>query len=816
MIRVTSANYILSGCMQAAAHQLFGSFVGRSSSTSATPGHTLCTTTGDSATAMNQHSSRTSTSNSRRVPQELRQRTERSCDRCKSKKQKCNKWPGQAKCQHCQKYGYDCVVTKPRKQRLYGSVETHGAKVALLESLVKGLMPEADVSNMDSMQEMARSLGIPVPEMASSRSREKGSSVPAVDVGDEGEKDCLVHDLQGQGQYIGRASSYIFQMTLRGLVGGGHKGPAGRMYLFGPNPAHDSVPSSTSHDNEEPLDLQAITSVSPPISNDAGRSPLAKTVHTYQKPLIFSLVRAFFDHVNVDFPVLHEATFLEQLDAWCQCPTAVDQVWVCSLLCVLILGRRHCSVPVTKEQEESWWVRIRHLLSQVMFTSSLGSIQGLMLTALHLHNTNSRDICWTLTGAAVRIGFAIGLHRDVEVDGTPLAREMRKRVWWTLYAFEQLQVSSHDRPSAIDSSSHLGRSPRETTLGMGSHSIPDYLTWSNRLVVLLGSTCQALPDVAKNGYSGPLSPAAGLLRELSRWRSTLPQHLSMDSVDTMPPSFQRPLILLHVQHHYIVTLISRYALVARFTRLSKERSQAFPDSLVSVSDSCIESGRLSCRLLLKLDSVKGFNAVTWLDVYYLYSSCLVLALSILCDSHAKTEDQGDLAPNDRMLLNECMGLATKQSKNPMIPGTMRRWLSVVGELETLVADFTGSHFAKQQASPAPTDQETLPRRVHTPDVPVPEQRPRCATLEQPRQVDPQQPGDGAQVNVTWTLTQEDLGFCNIQPDLAMPNLSSLAESGFNTIAYPCEDLSEAQFWHELHWEGISDMLLGVETRSRIS
>lgn len=600
---------------------------------------------------------------SRRVPQELRQRTEHSCDRCKSRKQKCSTWPGQDKCNHCQKYGYSCVITKPRKQRLYGSVEGHSARVAMLESLVKGLMPEADLSNLESMQEMASALGIPMPDTSSTADVQSSSA--GTDSKEE-ENEHLVHDLQGQGQYIGRASSYFFQMKLRALVGRSQKGTVGRMYLFGPNPASSRLHPNSSlvgTDTEETLDIHSIASATSPSSGPSPASEPTQADHS----IVFMLVRIFFDRINVDFPVLHEATFLESLDGWCRAPKEADQVWLCSFLCVLILARRLCDVHVSDYQEEKWWCRIQSLLSKVMFTSSLTSIQALMLAALHLHNTNSRDICWTLTGAAVRIGFAIGLHRDgLETNGTPLAREMRKRIWWTLYSFEQLQVSSHDRPSAIDSAKHLAGSPRETILGMGTHNIPDYITWSNRLVMMLGSACRALPDAAKDGYSGPLSPAAGLLRELIRWRTGLPQHLSMDSIDAMPPSFQRPLILLHVQYHYIVSLISRYALLSRFTALSKSRSDKFPEPLISMSDVCIESGRLSCQLLLKLDSTNNFNAVTWLDVYYLYSSALILVLSIICDIK---QDKQESAAEARRLLIQCTDLAAKHLRNPMVPGT---------------------------------------------------------------------------------------------------------------------------------------------------
>ncbi len=186
-----------------------------------------------------------SKASNRRVPVELRRRTEYSCDRCKSRKQKCDRSRSsvEAKCQHCLKHGYDCVVTKLRKQRLYGSVEGHGSRIAVLESLVKGLIPEIDLSNVERMQETGRSLGIPLLSSAhddASVAVAAAAASPASS-GDAGPRDLdkenehLVHDQRGHGQYIGRASSYFFQMTLRSLVGNfkGLDSMNGQMILFG-------------------------------------------------------------------------------------------------------------------------------------------------------------------------------------------------------------------------------------------------------------------------------------------------------------------------------------------------------------------------------------------------------------------------------------------------------------------------------------------------------------------------------------------------------------------------------------------------------
>ena len=115
----------------------------------------------------------------------------------------------------------------------------------------------------------------------------------------------------------------------------------------------------------------------------------------------------------------------------------------------------------------------------------MAALQALMLIALHLHHTSHRDACWNIIGAAVRIAHAIGLHSD---DATaqlpPLIRELRKSIWWTLLAFEQLLVSSLDRPSAVDALKSTVSPPDERVLGLMNP--PDYSQWASRLVRLLG------------------------------------------------------------------------------------------------------------------------------------------------------------------------------------------------------------------------------------------------------------------------------------------------------------------------------------------
>lgn len=612
---------------------------------------------------------------SRRVPLDKRKRTETSCDKCKSRKQKCRKEPGQDACRYCLVHHIECLTTQVRKRRLYGSVEGVGNRLALLESLVKGLLPEADVSNMDEMRELGSSLGIPLPEaaMATGEGTNGGEHKSSSSDREGDDSLSLLPDQQGQVQYIGPASSFTFHLKVRTLVGPGYKP---EFLLFGRNAADQGPLEGDDQANGDPHALTTPSATSSPTDrrNSAGS----------EAPSLESLIHAYFMQINPDFPVLHEAVFREAYEGWAANPSSADPAWICCFLCMLLLARRVSRVTFPEDQERLWWRRVQTLLPVVIFTSSVTAVQAMMLAAMHLHNTNHRDACWNLTGTAIRIAFAIGLHQDkVSTLGSPLARELRKRLWWTLYAFEQMQVSSYDRPSAIEHPGFRVSSPNERIIGMANYCPPDYCKCFNRLVVHLGSACRApktiKPESSEDSYVGPLSPAASVLRDMERWRDNLPSQLRMEALNAAPLEFKRPLLLLHAMYHYTVVVLCRATLLARASIFSQEGKDSPNTALTGMADSCSESGRDLARIMLKLESLGKFDAITWWDIWYTLSASSVLVLDLVCLSSMNSTDLSD----SRILLAQLADLAQRHKRNPHMPGTIATFAALVPELHSM-------------------------------------------------------------------------------------------------------------------------------------
>ncbi|KAH7078396.1 fungal-specific transcription factor domain-containing protein [Paraphoma chrysanthemicola] len=86
-----------------------------------------------------------------------------SCDRCKLRRARCIRDNPDEPCADCKLSGVQCESKLPRKQRVYGSVETLSVRYRALESLVKGLFPQENTQDTNVIFKIAAARGISMP-----------------------------------------------------------------------------------------------------------------------------------------------------------------------------------------------------------------------------------------------------------------------------------------------------------------------------------------------------------------------------------------------------------------------------------------------------------------------------------------------------------------------------------------------------------------------------------------------------------------------------------------------------------------------------
>jgi proline utilization trans-activator len=86
-----------------------------------------------------------------------------SCDRCKLRRARCIRSGPDEPCADCKVTGHHCESKLPRKQRVYGSIETLSVRYRALESLVKGLFPQDNIQDTNTLFKLAAERDIPMP-----------------------------------------------------------------------------------------------------------------------------------------------------------------------------------------------------------------------------------------------------------------------------------------------------------------------------------------------------------------------------------------------------------------------------------------------------------------------------------------------------------------------------------------------------------------------------------------------------------------------------------------------------------------------------
>jgi len=107
---------------------------------------------------------------------------------------------------------------------------------------------------------------------------------------------------------------------------------------------------------------------------------------------------------------------------------------------------------------EEWASHARDIVMRRYEWPNITILTCLLILGLHEFGTCHGGRSWALGGQAIRMAFALQLHKDVETDPMPLAggaplsfidREIRRRTMWACFLMDRFNSSGTDRPTFI-------------------------------------------------------------------------------------------------------------------------------------------------------------------------------------------------------------------------------------------------------------------------------------------------------------------------------------------------------------------------------
>ena len=412
----------------------------------------------------------------KRVPDALRRRAAVSCDRCKLRRAKCIRASVDEPCSNCVSSRTECQSTLPRKQRVYGSLESLSLRYRALDALVKGLLQDEESHDLETLYRVAAGKGISMPALedqtptqdifahpedpkynstrlavrsdstASSTSNainennRNGSNPFVIRPVQKHVEERLIPTPHGVSHYVGPSSSFEFAATARKLVARcgacsqcrqpRKQQRAVRAEFVGlknskalePRTADretDAADGATSEPDGAVQRRESLQPSTPGTSQFSGTTNERISDFLPPRSTADALMNAFFDRVHINYPIFHRSIFQLRYEAvWDRKSDFLrdlDPGWVACLAMIFVFGAQALE---RYDLHQATLIRSRytnlvhHMLGRILTTTSLLNVQALLLLQLYEHNAGERNASWMLLGAASRMAVALGMHRE--------------------------------------------------------------------------------------------------------------------------------------------------------------------------------------------------------------------------------------------------------------------------------------------------------------------------------------------------------------------------------------------------------------------
>jgi hypothetical protein len=259
------------------------------------------------------------------------------------------------------------------------------------------------------------------------------------------------------------------------------------------------------------------------------------------------------------------------------------------------------TVPVPS-QNPGWrfYEVSRRLLPDVICSSSMTSVQVCVLQGIFLPSTSSRDAGYTLLGLALRMAINMGMHRSFGASLLhPHVRELRNRLWWSVYLAERLFSVEMGRPLSISDAEIDAPFPV---------NVPEWNTGGKPMnidgLIAMAKLCRLFGKIVETVYCKPATQKDTIIQpkvfrklkqELEQCRRDLPEHLKLTST---PSRSVAHLALTFEQGTILLTrsCLNCAAVTIQSGTLKDEARRFFRQQAQDCMDSAVESIRIMSLL----------------------------------------------------------------------------------------------------------------------------------------------------------------------------------------------------------------------------
>ncbi|RKF63441.1 putative zinc finger transcription factor 1 [Erysiphe neolycopersici] len=230
------------------------------------------------------------------------------------------------------------------------------------------------------------------------------------------------------------------------------------------------------------------------------------------------LAEVFFENIEGQvYHLLHKPSFMDKL--------RTNSIPPVLILAVCAISARFSTHPLIKEtpyhlRGENWAAISRSIVLRRYEWPDLTIVISLLILSLHESGMCQRERSWSFGGMAIRMAFALELHRDLDYDPMNkegdeklsfLDKESRKRVMWACFVMDKLESSGRNKPPFISENViNLQLPIKEKYFIQGVQERTEYL--NEKIVNSPSSIVDGISDIKSN-----MDVAAYLIRVIALW-----------------------------------------------------------------------------------------------------------------------------------------------------------------------------------------------------------------------------------------------------------------------------------------------------------
>lgn len=301
----------------------------------------------------------------------------------------------------------------------------------------------------------------------------------------------------------------------------------------------------------------------------------------------------------------------------------------------------------------------RRLLPDVVVSSSMTSVQVSVLMGIFLPSTESRDAGYNLLGLALRMAVNMGMHRSFGADSLhPHVRELRNRLWWSVYVAERIFSVEMGRPLAINDAEIDAPFPVD---------MPEWKDLSGKVsmnvdgLIAMIKLCRLQGKIVDTVYCKPASGEGTIIspkvferlhNEIEQCRKDLPMRLrSFPGRDT-----PRSVAHIFMSYEQATILLTRsclnFAAAGKYTQMLSEEALSF---VRHETQNCVNSAVTTVQTMFSLRARSLLCRFSFHDSLYCTAAVYVLLLANSLDWLPSTVTRDSMYQGILVLLDLAKG-----------------------------------------------------------------------------------------------------------------------------------------------------------------